>query len=374
MHIKLTIRTRFPSLRISRMATCFILFFLLCTISSVWSQQTICIGSVKNYAVDKAENGGLGTTGSSYNWTIIGGSFGGTISSTIVGFTNAVTIDWNQTPPGTYTVNVQETNSAGCTDSKALQVIIKSLPTVYINDLVACIDPISGDWLNTEVLQTGLSSSIYNFVWQYNNGSGNVTLPYTTSSITVTAIGQYTVTATNKVTGCQASDISTVTESSVPKATAEVQNLFESIQTIVVSIANGAGSYEYSIDGTNFQDSPIFNVTDPGVYVVVVRDKFYCGETKIIVNAIGYPKFFTPNGDGYHDTWNIIGLSNASKAKIYIFDRYGKVIKEITPSSPGWDGTYNGVPVVATDYWFTLDYYNSDNQPQTFKSHFTLKR
>jgi gliding motility-associated-like protein len=374
MHIKLTIRTRFPSLRISRMATCFILFFLLCTISSVWSQQTICVGSIKNYAVDKAENTGLGTTGSSYNWTVSGGSFTGTISPTIAGFTNAVTIDWSQTPPGTYTVTVQETNSAGCTDSKALQVIIKSLPTVYISDLVACIDPISGDWLNTEVLQTGLSSSIYNFVWQYNNGSGNVTLPYTTSSITVTAIGQYTVTATNKITGCQASDISTVTESSAPKATVLVENLFESIQTIVVTITSGVGSYEYSIDGTNFQDSPIFSVTDPGVYVVVVRDKFYCGETKIIVNAIGYPKFFTPNGDGYHDTWNIIGLSNASKARIYIFDRYGKVIKEITPSSPGWDGTFNGVPVIATDYWFTLDYYNSDNQPQIFKSHFSLKR
>jgi gliding motility-associated-like protein len=356
------------------MATCFILFFLLCTLSSAWCQQTICVGSVKNYAVDKAENAGSGTTGSSYNWTVSGGSFMGTISPTIAGFTNAVTIDWSQTPPGTYTVTVQETNAAACTDSKALQVIVKSLPTVYINDLVACIDPISMVWLNTEVLQTGLSPSIYNFVWQFDDGTGNVTLPYTTSSIIVKAAGQYTVTATNKVTGCQASDIATVTESSAPKATVVVENSFESIQTIVVTITNGVGSYEYSIDGTNFQDSPIFNVTDAGIYRVVVRDKFYCGETIIIVYVIGFPRFFTPNGDGYNDMWNISALPNAAKAKLYVFDRYGKVIKELTSSSQGWDGTYNGVPIVPADYWFTLEYYDIDNQPQIFKSHFSLKR
>lgn len=374
MHTKLTNRTRFPALRLSRLATCFILFFLMCTFSSAWSQQTICIGSVKNYAVDKAENAGLGTAESTYNWTIIGGSFLGTISPTIAGSTNAVTIDWSQTSTGTYTVNVQETNTAGCTDSKVLQVIIKSLPTVYINDLVACIDPISGVWLNTEVLQAGLSTSMYSFVWQFDNGSGNVTLPNTTSSIIITAAGQYTVTATNLVTGCQASDTATVTESSAPKATVVVENSFESIQTIIVKITNGFGSYEYSVDGINFQDSPIFNVTDPGIYKVVVRDKFYCGATTIIVNIIGYPKFFTPNGDGYNDSWNIIGLPNASKAKLYIFDRYGKVIKELLPLSIGWDGTFNGVPVISTDYWFTLEYYDSANQPQTFKSHFSLKR
>ena len=374
MHIRFTIKTRVPALIFSRLATCFLLFFVLCFFGSAWGQQTICIGSVKNYAVDKTENAGLGTSGSTYNWNVIGGSFLGTISPIVNGSTNAVTIDWNQTPAGTYTVIVQENNAAGCIDSRALQVIIKSLPTFSINDLVACIDPISEVWLNTEVLQTGLSPNIYSFVWQFDDGTGTITLPNTTSSITVTSIGLYTVTVTNLITGCQASDTATVTTSSVPNATGVVENLFESIQTIVVSVSSGVGSYEYAIDGINFQDSPVFNVTEPGIYLVIVRDKFYCGETKVKVNAIGYPKFFTPNGDGYNDTWNIKGLPNPSKAKLFIFDRYGKVIKEIAPSSPGWDGTYNGVPVVSTDYWFTLDYYDTENQLQTFKSHFTLKR
>ncbi len=374
MHTKLTNSTRFSALKLSRLATCCILFFLLCMYDAAWSQHNICQGSIKHYAVDTAENAGLGTTGSIYNWNISGVGFIGSMTPTVVGATNAVTIDWRQTPPGNYTVTVQETTTSGCTNLKVLQVIINPFPIVYLNDLVACIDPISGVWLNTETLQTGLSSSMYSFVWQFDNGTGNITLPNTSSSIRVTAVGLYTVTATNLVTGCQASDTATVTESSAPQATVVVENPFETIQTIIVTITSGVGSYEYSIDGTNFQDSPIFTVTDPGNYTVVVRDKFYCGETKIAVNVIGYPTFFTPNGDGYNDTWNIIGLPNASKAKLYIFDRYGKLIKQLLPSSSGWDGTYNGIPIISTDYWFTLEYYDSANQPQTFKSHFTLKR
>jgi gliding motility-associated-like protein len=374
MHTKLNHKTRFPVLRFSRLATCCILFFLLCTYGAAWSQHNICQGSVKHYAVDTAENGGLGTTGSIYNWSISGAGFIGSMVPTVVGATNAVTIDWRQTPSGNYTVTVQETTTTGCTNLKVLQVIINPLPTVYLNDLVACVDPISGVWLNTEVLQTGLSSSMYSFVWQFDDGTGSTILPNTTSSIRVTSVGQYSVMVTNLVTGCQASDTATVTKSSAPQATVVVENPFESIQTIIVTITSGVGSYEYSVDGINFQDSPIFTVTDPGIYTVVVRDKFYCGEIKIEVNVIGYPTIFTPNGDGYNDYWNIIGLPNASNAKLYIFDRYGKLIQQLLPSSLGWDGTQNGVPIVSTDYWFSLEYYDSKNQPQTFKSHFSLKR
>ena len=71
---------------------------------------------------------------------------------------------------------------------------------------------------------------------------------------------------------------------------------------------------------------------------------------------IDFPKYFTPNGDGYHDTWNISALNNQPNAKIYIFDRFGKLIKEITPSKKCWDGNFKGQPLPSTDYWFTLFY------------------
>ncbi|MBS4039144.1 MAG: T9SS type B sorting domain-containing protein, partial [Flavobacteriales bacterium] len=80
-----------------------------------------------------------------------------------------------------------------------------------------------------------------------------------------------------------------------------------------------------------------------------------------------------PNADSYNDHWNIIGLGPQHQAKIYIFDRYGKLLKQISPGSNGWDGNFLGNPLPSTDYWFKVEYLEN-NQNKEFKAHFTLKR
>jgi gliding motility-associated-like protein len=60
-------------------------------------------------------------------------------------------------------------------------------------------------------------------------------------------------------------------------------------------------------------------------------------------------------------------------SRIYIFDRYGKLLKEISPDGVGWDGNYTGHPMPATDYWFTVEY-TKQGVVKKFKSHFSLKR
>jgi gliding motility-associated-like protein len=54
-----------------------------------------------------------------------------------------------------------------------------------------------------------------------------------------------------------------------------------------------------------------------------------------------YPKFFTPNGDGYNDTWEIKFSFYEQNLKVNIFDRYGKLIKTLNNTN-SWDGKYNG--------------------------------
>src|SRR5699024_10015217 len=112
-----------------------------------------------------------------------------------------------------------------------------------------------------------------------------------------------------------------------------------------------------------------------GEHIVYGRDINGCGTTAVDASIIDYPKFVTPNGDGYNDTWNIIGISGQPDAKIYIFDRYGKLLKQLSPTGPGWDGTFNGEPVPSDDYWFRVEYTEPmDGTPKTFKANFTLKR
>ena len=131
---------------------------------------------------------------------------------------------------------------------------------------------------------------------------------------------------------------------------------------------------EYALDdvlGPYQDDNTFYNVT-PGFHTVYVRDKNNCGIADQIISVIGFPNFFTPNDDGYNDSWHVYGINTPSQAgsKIYIFDRYGKLLKELSYNSLGWDGTYNGNPMPTSDYWFYIEL----NDNRIFRGHFTLKR
>jgi gliding motility-associated-like protein len=89
-------------------------------------------------------------------------------------------------------------------------------------------------------------------------------------------------------------------------------------------------------------------------------------------SAIYYPSFFTPNDDGINETWNIAPI-NGQKINTFIFDRYGKILDQITSPGEGWNGTYNGHDMPATDYWF-LAVYKIDETEQQIRGHFSLLR
>jgi len=171
-------------------------------------------------------------------------------------------------------------------------------------------------------------------------------------------------------------DIATtiVNESEPPIVTVELTSLAFSDNHVIEATAIGNGVYEYSLDGGPWQESGIFENVSPGEHIVTARDINGCGINSVIVLVIDYPLYFTPNGDGYNDTWNILGINNQPNARIYIFDRYGKLLKQVSPTSMGWNGTYNGNRLPTSDYWFTVEYNEpSDGTRKQFKAHFTLK-
>ncbi|MBT8183675.1 MAG: T9SS type B sorting domain-containing protein [Eudoraea sp.] len=141
---------------------------------------------------------------------------------------------------------------------------------------------------------------------------------------------------------------------------------------------DGNGSYEYAINGGEFQDSSIFLDVPPGMNTVVINDKNGCGTSEPLpFLVVGYPKFFTPNGDGIHDAWNILGIETLNNPVVFIFDRYGKLLKQIDETTIGWDGTFNGQPMPSSDYWFRLEYERDEQGTMvanTIRTHFTLKR
>jgi gliding motility-associated-like protein len=125
-------------------------------------------------------------------------------------------------------------------------------------------------------------------------------------------------------------------------------------KNIITVSMEGAGNYEYSVDGMNYQESNVFTDLETGVYKVYVKDMNGCGQDIKEVVLLNYPNYFTPNGDGHHDKWHIKYAIKEPNLSITIFDRYGKIITNFDSTSEGWDGTLHGIQLPSTDYWFVV--------------------
>jgi gliding motility-associated-like protein len=192
----------------------------------------------------------------------------------------------------------------------------------------------------------------------------------TSSSTTARSSGEYTVTVTN-AKGCQKTKKYTVKPSGIGTITNVAVSDFAGSQNAISISYTGDGDYEFSLDGTIYQDNPVFNGLLAGIYWATVRDKNGCGTSAPYkVYVLDYPRFFTPNNDGFNDTWKIKNLDTLPKAIISIFDRYGKFLKQLNTTNSGWNGTYTGKELPSDDYWFSITFEDG----KTIKGHFSLKR
>ena len=291
------------------------------------------------------------------------------------GVTNPGNIDiFNTNVVGNYRVIATSiaTNCQSPPASVAVQINPKPVVSLPQNGYI-CVDSsgatIAGSG-SSFALNTGLSAALYSFEWFTNSTSNGVTTP----SFTAVTPGTYKVIVTNLTTLCSATASATIVPSLPPTSiTLTASNYFENNQTISVAVLP-AGVYEYQLDGGFYQDGNEFTNVDSGIHEVRVRDKKACGSVGDSILTVDYPHFFTPNGDGFNDKWNVNELKNPSVATIvYVYDRYGKLLKQLAVNGEGWDGTYNGSPMLSDDYWFKI-LYTEKGIAKEFKAHFSLKR
>ena len=247
-----------------------------------------------------------------------------------------------------------------------------------------CKDFESGE-ITPFLIDSNLDSSLYNFEWLFND---EIIIGATESFYEATEVGVYTIRTYDKVTGCVSFNSESTNVVTVNPFTIIIEEDFgnrdqiidEGIQTIIVNVSEGlnvypSGVYEYALNDGAYQKSNVFHNVEAGDHLIWVRDRITgaCAVSKV-VSVMNYPKFFTPNGDGFNDTWNVLGLKNQPGAKVYIFDRSGKLLKQLSPLGEGWDGTYGGRPMPSTDYWFSVEYVDFNGYGREFKGHFSLKR
>ncbi|TVZ10547.1 gliding motility-associated-like protein [Cellulophaga sp. RHA_52] len=232
--------------------------------------------------------------------------------------------------------------------------------------------------INTEVfLCEGATSETIgetnpNVNYSYNWQSGE-----TTPTIQVFSAGTYVLDISSVAFGVTC--VNTIVVEVVVGQTPSISNVliedFNANNTVTVE-TDIDGNFEYQIDTLPVQDSNVFTNVSAGAHTVTIIDKNGCGYATEDIVVVGFDNYFTPNGDGINDTWKITGMESLQQPVVHIFDRYGKLLKELKGSDT-WNGTYGGRLLPESDYWFKLNYINTVGDRVTAKhisSHFTLKR
>ncbi|GIR21775.1 MAG: hypothetical protein CM15mP36_09820 [Flavobacteriales bacterium] len=280
----------------------------------------------------------------------------------------------NTSNPQTIFVRVDNDTNVDdqCYDITDATLLVNLLPEFTLEDsYMACVDVNGTELIGPTVMLIDLPVNEYTFEWINPMGD----LEATTAAHTPLMGGIYTAVATDILTGCRKEVTTEVIPSSPAIVEAVVTTLAFAEEHVIEANAVGSGDYEYRLDDGPWQLDGTFTDVSPGEHIVTVRDLNGCGIGTKSVLVIDYPRFFTPNGDGYNDTWQIIGIDTRPLSTIYIFDRYGKLLKQLSPLSEGWDGTFNGKPLPATDYWFSVKYEEPGTEIiKTFRAHFSLKR
>ena len=287
---------------------------------------------------------------------------------------NGIQGKWNpaldnlKTTEYTFTPNIGQ-----CANSTKLTIRVNPKPIPSLADGMICKDKTTNAIIKSYILDSNLNPTDYNFEWFLD---GKTIINATRNTLEPIEKGVYSVIATNKITKCSSAQIeATISENLIDAASIKIEqtNSFSNAATITIAIIPATGIYEYQLDNGTFQTASVFSEVAAGSHIINIVDVTGCYNVSKEIIVLGYPKFFTPNGDGINDTWNIIGFTARYNPIVYIFDRFGKLLKQMASKSNGWDGTYNGHPMPSDDYWFTVQFLE-DGIPKEFRSHFSLKR
>jgi gliding motility-associated-like protein len=258
------------------------------------------------------------------------------------------------------TIYVRAESDNACYGTGTLNLSVKSFPKIEDQTIDVCLSdfPIS--------INSGLNiSQVNNYEYDWNTAQ-------TTNEISISSAGIYTVSVIDPLLNCNDVITITVNQNEIP----DIQDLIINDRDLTVLLSNENGDFEYTINNSTgaFQQNNIFQNLPFGAHTLYIKDIYSCNMISETFYILGFPKYFTPNQDGNHDTWNIQGLDpslyQSQTITVQIYDRYGKLLKTFNPNqSKGWNGEYNGNLLTPDDYW----YYMILPDGKSYRGHFSLK-
>ena len=265
------------------------------------------------------------------------------------------------TTAGEYTHS--EVNETGCTVTTNLNVSTISFANMT---LAGDTDICAG---GSSLLSVNNAPEGSTYSW---TGVGTEDQTSSKLSVSPTESTEYTVTASKG--HCSSKMSLKVHVHEIPALEVVLEIAEDGIQRNLLAQAEGGSSpYTYTLDNFLSNDDGRFDNVGGGYHQISLVDYYGCStDTTVSVTIPLVPdKFFTPNGDGNNDLWQIRNIESVP-AYVYIYDRFDRKVAEYTPGSfTGWDGTYNGHQLPSADYWYVI---REAATGKTLKGHFTLHR
>lgn len=258
----------------------------------------------------------------------------------------ALTEDITGMPADQYYLEV--TDSLGCTGSISITINQPNALTIQIDHTDAiCFSSATG---TASCIISG-GTPPYNYYW-----SGG----QQTSDLTNLVAGIYYVTVTD-ANGCIITDsvvISQVDSLTVQYVMSPVSCTDQHDGKISITVSGGNGDFTYQ--WSNGASLPDIEELYAGEYEVTVTDFMGCTAiksvtvTKIEIDCINIPTCFTPNGDGFNDTWHIKDAELYPGFFLEVYNRWGQVLYSLNGAYEQWDGNYKGKPLPSETYYYFI--------------------
>ncbi len=256
----------------------------------------------------------------------------------------------------------------GCEGNTVFNLILdrqNTIPTLVANNLTFCnpadvaISIITGENEEIKIFNMqGINLQSYNAV-------STSTITYTPTDITNDGVYNYKIVGRNPFCASDTLISSlTVQQQNTSFSYTPSTNVEIPVQILFTNTSTTSDNCQWILNN----QAPVSSVdwdylmTQEGTYTItlVCTNSIGCVDSstqKIIVlpqDALLFiPNSFTPNADGINDFWEIKS-TNVAEASIFIYDRWGELIKTVATIQDKWDGKYKNQLVANGVYNYVL--------------------
>lgn len=256
------------------------------------------------------------------------------------------------TESGTYTETFPS-KVTGCDSTVTLHLSVKEFDPISIEN--------NGPLCEGETLQFTTDNAADNvtFSWSGPNGFSSTEMEPRKNAVNIKDKGTYTLKV--MVNNILAQTITTTVEiNKIQESTQEVEIIFGETFQFDDEIIEKSGTYKKVYTGSNGCDS-----------IAILNVKYGIQNYPELIPA----EYISPNDDGTRDTWTIQNAEVFEKITVWIYDRFGKLLRKIEGYDNldnVWDGKDSqGNDLPSSDYWYIIHAIESD---KLYKGHVTLIR